>query len=184
MFKINLLPREAKKKEVIRIPFLGILITIVGIILLFGELILYMNLSSELKNLRNENVALETQINNLKDRLRELQNLQDIKKQYEEKIKLSDEIGALEVGWLDIFGTLNRITPKNLWIKTFSLDSTNNVNIEGFALSYRDVAIFLDQLDKTGFVDGVSLGFAQKVGNPPMVSINFRIVAQYKRGEQ
>jgi len=164
MFRINLLPKEVKKKEPIRLPFLGILITVVGLILLLGEVILYFNLSSEVTNLRNENTSLETQ--------------------YEEKLRLVDEISKREISWLDLFETLNRITPKNLWVKSFNLDSSDNINIEGFALNYKEIAIFLDQLDKSDLVKNVSLGFAQKVGEPPLVSINFRIVAQYKRGEQ
>ena len=183
MFKINLLPKEDKKKEAIRIPLLGILITVVGILLLFGEIILYFNLSSEVNNLRKENTSLEVQINELKERIKELQKLQDIKKQYEEKINLLNEISSKEISWVDFFETINGITPKNLWIKSFSLDSSDNVNIEGFAVSYKDIAIFLDQLEKTNLLDKITLGFAQKVGQPPVIAINFRIASQYKRGE-
>ncbi|MCX7721429.1 MAG: PilN domain-containing protein [Dictyoglomus thermophilum] len=184
MFRINLLPKEAKKKEPIRLPFLGVLITLVGLILLIGELILYFNLSSEVANLRNENTSLEIQINDLKNKINELQKLQSIKSQYEEKLKLVEEISKREIAWLDLFEMLNSITPKNLWVKSFNLDSSDNINIEGFALNYKEIAIFLDQLDKSNLVKNASLGFAQKVGEPPLVSINFRIVAQYKRGEQ
>lgn len=184
MFRINLLPKEVKKKEAIRLPFLGILITVIGILLFLGELVLYFNLSSEVANLRNENTSLEFQINDLKKKISELQKLQAIKSQYEEKLKLVEEISSKEIAWLDIFENLNRITPKNLWIKSFNLDSSDNINIEGFALNYKEIAIFLDQLEKSNLMKNVSLGFAQKVGEPPTISINFRIVAQYKRSEQ
>lgn len=184
MFRINLLPKEVKKKEAVRLPFLGILITILGVLLFWGELVLYFNLSSEVVNLRNENTSLESQINDLKKRISELQKLQGVKAQYEEKLKLVEEIASKEIAWLEVFETLNKITPKNLWIKSFNLDSSDNINIEGFALNYREIAIFLDQLEKSNIMKDVMLGFAQKVGEPPVVSINFRIVGQYKRSGQ
>jgi|YelNatPaOPRAMG01_1025707.scaffolds.fasta_scaffold00302_25 type IV pilus assembly protein PilN len=183
MFKINLLPRVEKKKEVIRIPFLGILFFILLLIGLLGALTLYRNLLIEVKNLRNENMSLENQINSIKDRLRELQKLDEIKKQYSEKLKLLDEISQREVSWLDLFEELNRNTPKNLWIKSFSMENFK-LNIEGFALSYNDVAMFLAKMENLDFWEDVVLGFAQRVGTPPYESINFQIIASYKRGGQ
>lgn len=183
MFRINLLPRVVKRKEVIRIPFLGILFFIILFIVFLGGLTFYRNLLVEVRNLRTENISLEGQINSIKDRLRELQKIEELKKQYSEKLKLLDEISQREISWLDLFENLNKNTPKNLWIKNFSLEDSS-LNLEGFALSYNDVAIFLAQMENLGLWENVKLNFAQRVGTPPYESINFQILALYKRGEQ
>ncbi len=181
MFRINLLPRVVKKKEVIRIPFLGILFFIVLFILLLGGLTLYRNLLIEVRNLRNENISLEQQISSIKDRLRELQKIDELKKQYSEKLKLLDEISHKEISWLFLFENLNKNTPKNLWLKNFSMEDLS-LGIEGFALSYNDIAVFLAQMESLGIWENVKLSFASRVGNPPYESINFQLSAQYKRG--
>ncbi len=180
MFRINLLPKVAKKKEVIRIPFLGILFFIVLFILLLGGLTLYRNLLIEVRSLRNENISLEQQITSMKDRLRELQKIDELKKQYSEKLKLLDEISQREISWLSLFENLNKNTPRNLWFKNFSMEDLN-LSIEGFALSYNDIAVFLAQMENLGMWENIKLVFASRVGNPPYESINFQLSAQYKR---
>ncbi|MGB9857078.1 MAG: PilN domain-containing protein [Dictyoglomaceae bacterium] len=183
MFRINLLPRVVKRREVIRIPFLGLLFFVILLIVLLGGLTLYRNLLMEVRNLRIENTSLEEQISSIKDRIRELQKIDELKKQYSEKLKLLEEISQKEISWLEVFEELNRNTPKNLWIKNFSVEDLN-LNLEGFALSYNDVAIFLAQMENLGLWENVKLSFAQRVGSPPYESINFQISALYKRGEQ
>ncbi|MCX7846196.1 MAG: PilN domain-containing protein [Dictyoglomaceae bacterium] len=183
MFRINLLPKVIKRKEVIRLPFLGILFFIVLLIVLLGGLTLYRNIVIEVKNLRNENLSLEQQISTIKDRLRELQKIEELKKQYSEKLKLLDEISQREISWLSLFENLNKNTPKNLWLKNFSMEDLN-LNLEGFALSYNDIAVFLAQLESLGMLENVKLAFASRVGNPPYDSINFQLSAQYKRVEE
>lgn len=183
MFKINLLPKVAKRKEVIRLPFLGILFFIVLIVILLGGLTLYRNILIEVRSLRNENISLEQQISSIKDRLRELQKIDELKKQYSEKLKLLDEISQKEISWLSIFENLNRNTPRNLWLKNFSMDDLN-LSLEGFALSYNDIAVFIAQMESLGMWENVKLAFASRVGNPPYESINFQLSAQYKREEE
>ncbi|PMQ01013.1 MAG: fimbrial assembly protein [Dictyoglomus sp. NZ13-RE01] len=184
MFKINLLPREAKRKrELIRIPFLEIILLIIALIALLFGIGFYRNLYIEVQNLKAENTNLEEQISSIKDRLRELQKIDELKKQYSEKLKLLEEISQKEIAWLDLFENLNRSVPKNLWFKNFNMEDSN-LNLEGFALSYNDIAVFLAQMETMGYWQNVKLTFAQRVGTPPYESINFQILASYTRGEQ
>ncbi|MCS7201575.1 MAG: PilN domain-containing protein [Dictyoglomus sp.] len=183
MFKINLLPKVVKRKEVIRLPFLGILFFIILFIVLLGALTLYRNILIEVRNLRNENISLEQQISVIKDRIRELQKIDEMKKQYSERLKLLDEISQKEISWLSIFESLNRNTPRNLWLKNFAMEDLN-LNLEGFALSYNDIAVFLAQMESLGMWENIKLAFASRVGNPPYDSINFQLSAQYKRVEE
>lgn len=141
MIRINLLPvRQVKKREMGK----QVLVLFAAVILLAGVLnYLWLdNRETELQRGKDAVAATDRQIKELEKVIGEVNQINDRKKELEDKLKVLAELRKGRAGPVKFMDALATATPKQVWVMNFE-ESGNSVKLRGTALSHEDVADFM-----------------------------------------
>jgi type IV pilus assembly protein PilN len=158
MIKINLLPKEARKRvgvwDQIFIIILGLLITIGGITGTWN----YLN--GVIEQRQQEIAETQQRLDELKKVIAEIEEFEKQRAALEQKLEVIatlEKEQQLPVHFLDeLYLTLE----EDLWLNSFN-QSGNNLNIRGTALSNPVVADYLRRLDVSEYFGNVELTVTQ-----------------------
>ena len=156
MIHINLLPvREILRRKKLKGEISVLIATFVGVI--FCLLIIQFWQASVMQNLKDE----EARINKEKQQFAKI--LEDIKKMEEEKKLLLTRVdvinklkqsSSLTVHVLDEVATLT--PPGRMWLKSISQNG-NQLMLIGMALDDQTIAKYMEELEKSSYIQAVSL---------------------------
>jgi type IV pilus assembly protein PilN len=158
MIKINLLPKEARKRvgvwDQIFIIIVGLLITIGGITGTWN----YLN--SVIEQRKQEIAETKQRLEELQKVIAEIEEFEKQRAALEQKLEVIARLEKeqrLPVHFLDeLYLTLE----EDLWLNSFN-QSGNNLNISGTALSNPVVADYLRKLDASEYFGNVELTVTQ-----------------------
>lgn len=174
MIKINLLPKEARKRvgiwDQIIIIILVVIATVVGIFVWHGWL------NSQIDQL-NENIAKTQQrLKELEKVIAEIKEFEKQRQALEDKLKVIAKLEKEQQLPIHLLDELYVTLEEDLWLQDFS-QSGMNLTIAGFALSNPVVADYNRSLENSPYFGNVELKFtrAQKMGTQEVR--NFQITA-------
>ncbi|HZA49517.1 MAG TPA: PilN domain-containing protein [Myxococcaceae bacterium] len=138
MIKINLLPvRQVKKREA------GKQILVLYAVLLLGALLgnwFWWSSRDDAKaELANKVRATDAKIKELEKIIGEVNNINNRKKELEEKLAVLNELRKGRSGPVRILDALAEATPKKVWLREFD-EKGGQVKLSGTAFSHEDVA--------------------------------------------
>lgn len=141
MIRINLLPvRQVKKREMGKqvLVLFGFVIVLAGVL----NYLWLDNRETELKHAKDNVAATEKQIRELEKVIGEVNQINERKKELEDKLKVLAELRKGRGGPVKFMDALATATPKQVWVLDFE-ESGNAVKLKGTALSHEDVADFM-----------------------------------------
>ena len=175
MIKINLLPKDARKRV-----GLGqqIFIIVVVLILNFTGIGMYWNyLDGVIEQKRLEIQQTQQALQELQKIIDEINKFEEQRKALEQKLAIIATLQKeqqLPVHLLDeVYLTLE----DDMWLNNFT-QSGMNVTIQGTALSNPVVSDYMRNLDKSEFFDKIELGASRlgKVGTTPVRQFDLKMV--------
>jgi type IV pilus assembly protein PilN len=162
MIRINLLPKKTSKKMgvVQHLTLSGALLGLTVIVIAY----LWMGLNSQISDLKKQVAVARAEKEKLKDvnteKTKYERNIAKLKNQLDIIIKIKEKRFLPVRLFDDLTMVLDRDTP--VWLTKFSV-TDGNIQMEGIALSNRNLADFVTRLEKTPFYREVDLLYSEKV---------------------
>lgn len=144
MVRINLLPvRTSKRQETARqqLAILGVS----ALLVLVAGLGLYVYAQAKIKATREEIARAESDLQQLKGKIGELENIKKLKDEVTKKLDVLGQLRKGKTGPVRRLATLSDATPEKLWITKYA-ESGERVTIGGIALDEDLIATFMRNL--------------------------------------
>jgi len=178
MIRVNLLPTKRKKKPKAIPVFIitGTLLTL-GAIISSGYLFYYLN--SELASLQQKKKTNETQIADLKNRIKEVQNYEAQKKTLEQRTGVIEQLKKNQSLPVKILAEMSEVVPNGVWISSMSVSGTT-ISISGTAFTNEDVINYERNLNKSQLFTDVKLPGTQKTTAGKIITYQFSLTCKVK----
>jgi type IV pilus assembly protein PilN len=181
MIKINLLgaPKAKKVKKASQAQTQIILGFIVLLISLLVSLYGWHWLNDKIANLTDEKAKKDKELTSLKEKVKEVENLEGIKKTLEEKIKIIDQLKKNQSGPVHLLDELTKNLPDRVWLLSLS-EQNGNVDLDGKAMSNAELVSFVWNLSHAPLFSNVQLIESRSVTEMNVEIFSFKMKFQYK----
>jgi len=155
MIKINLLPvRAAKKKESLRqqLSIFGLSIVAVLVICLG----IYTMTLAKIKTAEDEIVKSEQEIETLKKKIGEINNIKKLQEEVKKKLDILDQLRRNKTGPATRLAELSDAVPDKVWLTKYS-ENGGNISIAGTAFNEELIAELMRNLQATKDFTNVEL---------------------------
>ncbi len=155
MIRINLLPhREAFRQQQI----IEHIVVFVAVVLLTVALVILVDIwtTQDLTALQEEHATLKATNAKLTKKIGELRNLDNLRKEVEDKLKIVDELQAGRFRSLVTLEAIAKSIPQNVWLTQLE-DSNGAIKLKGFGESSQAIANFMRKLEGNTIFNQVRL---------------------------
>jgi type IV pilus assembly protein PilN len=155
MIQINLLPvREEKRKADVR-QFAALLgATFLGTLVVAGAV--HLKLVADAVSTRNSLVQLQTQIDQFKPQLEQVEKYRATKQSIEAKLEVIGRLERSRSGPLNVLSELSTHAPERLWVTALDAKDARIV-VKGMSLDNELVALFMTALGDSPYFKDVEL---------------------------
>jgi type IV pilus assembly protein PilN len=137
----------------------------------------YLSLQSSVSNMRLEVESLEKRLASIREVTKEVRALEQKKKDLAEKTAVIAILKRSKLGPVKMMDDLNLAIPERAWLSEIK-ESGGNIRISGFALDNQTVALFMENLEKSSFLNRVDLSESRAVEKDGIKISAFGIQAQ------
>ncbi len=160
MIRINLLPVKRKKKPK-PVPGFIIATVIATVIVLIGVLFTYVNIKEELKSLQARKAANEQKLQDMRRKLKALENYETLVKTVERKKGVILQLRKNQGIPVRLMDEVSRDLPNGIWLKELKFNG-NTVDMEGYAFTNSDVVKYVNRLKKSPLFNSVYLAESKR----------------------
>jgi type IV pilus assembly protein PilN len=158
MIKINLLPYQkaakVRRQQALEVQFLlaGIVFAVFVLVLGFFWWSLNQKIDELVKNRDNMTVQLEI----LKKKVKEVQNVEKKKKLVENKIAIIAQLKKNQQGPVHVLDELSRYLPDRVWLMSLTQKS-DGFDLEGRATTNFEIVDYVNNLKLSAFISDIQL---------------------------
>ena len=178
--RINLLPLEFRPKK--QVTFLNILVLLGGVFLFIVALgfgvYQYFDYQDSIKKL----ATIEQQITFLRPQMEEVRRLEGIQAELLKFQREIDQIRGFYQPQLEIFDSLARVMPSNIWLEELIIDHKGEVTVLGQSLDIPLIGNFLNRINLSEFYQSTSLKEIKLEDNDEFISYQFNLKMATGRG--
>ncbi len=147
MIRINLLPvPKARKQEKLIIE---VFLAAVVLIAVIGACFVYSGTKERVvSDIEAQNAKIQTQINDLKAKVGEVEKFKQKLKTLQDQIKVIKDLEARRSGPVRLMDELTDLVPRKLWIESFK-EQSGKLTVSGVAQDGPVIADFLDAIKKS-----------------------------------
>jgi type IV pilus assembly protein PilN len=181
MIKINLLPREERKRRTQVNPalLLGLLGAVVVVLALgYG----WYWLNGEVNRLQSDIQATQAELKRFEELAKQVDKFQAEKKRLEEKIKVIETLVVAQGGPVRLLDEVSKALPNEVWLTTFNRVG-KRLEIGGIAFSNFSVANFMTNLGASALIANVDLVVSEKAVVEQVPVERFNITMDVKDGK-
>jgi type IV pilus assembly protein PilN len=181
MIKINLLPREERKRRTQVNPalLLGLLGAVV-VVLAMGYGWYWLN--GEVDRLQSDIQATQAELKRFEELAKQVDKFQAEKKRLEEKIKVIETLVVAQGGPVRLLDEVSKALPNEVWLTTFNRVG-KRLEIGGIAFSNFSVANFMTNLGASALIANVDLVVSEKAVVEQVPVERFNITMDVKDGK-
>jgi type IV pilus assembly protein PilN len=181
MIKINLLPREERKRRTQVSPavLLGVLGAVV-VVLAMGYGWYWLN--GEVNRLQSDIQATQAELRRFEELAKQVDKFQAEKKRLEEKIKVIETLVVAQGGPVRLLDEVSKALPNEVWLTTFNRVG-KRLEIGGIAFSNFSVANFMTNLGASALIANVDLVVSEKAVVEQVPVERFNITMDVKDGK-
>jgi type IV pilus assembly protein PilN len=183
MIRINLLSVGPKKKnakpqyDVRAQALLGVGVLVITVA---GCWWYSVALDSEIETLQQDKQTKETQIVQLKEQVKQVQDFEQKKKLLEDKNRIIDQLEQSRNGPVKVLDHVSQsIEPLKLWLTRLGM-AADSIELEGKALTNDDVVEFANNLRRTEYFTGINLQESKAAVENKVNVYQFRLVFRLK----
>ena len=164
MIRINLLPiRQTQKRQTVQQQLLlGLGLVVVTLI---GCIVWAAMVSSAVEKRRQEITRKQNELKQLDKIIGEVNEFTAKKKEYEEKLKVIDDLKRSKSGPVRALDDLAAEIPNRVWL-TRVVEKNRAVTVEGRAIDHEDVSAFMKSLQKSKYFGGIVLSYSKANADP------------------
>lgn len=154
MIKINLLGEDTRHDSSVFVWLAG-----TGISCLFVAVVgvfLCLDVHSEVDSRTMEYDLLSQELALLKERTKEVQQLEEKREELEQKLNVIQELRLNKLGPVKVLDQLNISVPERAWLTEVS-ERSSMIEITGFAIDGQTVASFMKQLERSDYFADLSV---------------------------
>ena len=155
MIRINLIPYRAAKRQQQIMQHLGVFAGVIVIAALLA-LAAHSTASMQLYDLKDETVRLQQQNAELKQKIGNIQNIDNLRADVQRKLDIIDRLQEGRFRSLKTFHEIAKIIPDNVWIKSIK-DNGEKIELSGLGESNKAVANFMRKLDSSPLFSDIQL---------------------------
>lgn len=146
MIRINLLPHKTVRKK--KTPGMGALVAILlcACAAAVANWMYYSEKQDFIKKQKRTIAAQNTEINNLKSAIGEVESFQAKKKKIEEQLKTLSDLEKGRSGPVKMLDALATSVPKNVWFTSLNSEAEGRISLKAEAVSNEDVSAFMKML--------------------------------------
>lgn len=176
MIKINLLPqlraKKVKKKAEIQYQLWLYGGFMVFLVMVLGYFWFYLN--DRLKTLQAERTAMQQELAVLADKVKEVEGFEKDKKNFEEKIKVIQQLKSNQSGPVRLLDQVSRSLPSRVWLVGLS-QTSKSVSIEGKAITNSELVDFIDNLKRSKFFSNIEILESRQVTESGVPIYSFKL---------
>jgi len=160
MIRINLLPVKRKKKPK-PIPGFIIAAVIATVVVIVGVVFTYVNIKEEIKSLEARKTSNEQKLQDLRKKLKALENYETLVKTVERKKGVILQLRKNQGVPVRLMDEVSKDLPNGIWLKELKAMGSS-VNIEGYAFTNSDVVKYVNRLKKSPLFNSVYLAESKR----------------------
>jgi Tfp pilus assembly protein PilN len=162
--KINLFPPEASEVKLLRKDFLvasGAMAIVILLMVLAAETLAFVTQKTQAGIMKK---SLSEQVQQAYDMMHEQDQIKQQIEQLSDKPNSLTRLRSLqqEVDWLNFLNAVRAVTPRAVRITNLSGGIRDKVVIEGLAMSYESIHLFVNMLNKSEYIEEASLAGTEK----------------------
>jgi len=144
MIKVNLFPlkRKKKSKPVPSFIITAVMITAVSIVVILGIVFIF---NSRLSTKKAQFKANEIKIAELKTKIKEVENFEQLNKTIQEKNNVIEQLRKNQSLPVKLLDEASLLLPNGVWLSAMTT-SKENVNIDGYAYANSDIVSYVDNM--------------------------------------
>lgn len=176
MIRINLLPHARAKKTRqqallwYQILFSGGLVLL--LLLVMGSVWFFLN--SQIRHMQGQAVAFESRMQQLHHTMGEVQNYEQDKKVFEERIQVIQQLKINQTGPVRLLNQISHSLPVRVWLVSLK-QNDRVVSLEGMSLTNTELVDFMDRLSQSGLFSDVQLLESRQESEKNVPVYKFRI---------
>jgi type IV pilus assembly protein PilN len=155
MIRINLLPLKETERAIGRRQQMS-LIALGASVALLIMVVPFVVQGRRLANLDRDIHDVQEQIRRYNDQVKEVRDLESLKKELETKLRIIEDLNDKRVGPAHVLADLSSATPDNSWLMSFN-EKSSSATLTGMALDNETIARFMRQLQTSPYFYGVDL---------------------------
>jgi len=137
-------------------------------------------LDSEIEALQEQKQTKETQIVQLREQVKQVQDFEQKKKLLEDKNRIIDQLEKSRTGPVKVLDHVSQsIEPLKLWLTRLGM-TADSIELEGKALTNDDVVEFANNLRRTEYFTGINLQESRAVVENKVNVYQFRLAFRLK----
>jgi type IV pilus assembly protein PilN len=187
MIRINLIPhREAFRQQQI-VEYIVVFFAAIAVAL---ALVVAVDIwaTKDLTSFQDEYALLKSKNASLTKKIGELRNLDSLRKEVVDKLKIVDELQAGRFRSLTTFEAIAKSLPQNIWLTDIE-DKNSTIKLKGYGESSQSIANFMRTLDKNALFNAIRLSVDEadvvEGANIRKFSLSFhRLTLQEQKEEQ
>lgn len=167
MIRINLLPtKKSKKAVVVEKQLIYIVAGCIAVVVVLGYI--WVSLNGKISSLHDEKVRAQQIADDLKKKIKEVENYEKDKKTLEEKIAIIEGLKKMQDLPVHMLDEFSKALPAGVWLSTMK-EANAQVSLDGTAFSNDDIVAFVNNLRSSPYIADVTLlesvmtGTVQKV---------------------
>jgi len=155
MIRINLLPvRQTQKRQSVQQQ---LLIAGAAVIVSVIACVVWTAIVASTAEERKQTVAAKkAELQQLEKIIGEVNAFSEKKKEYEDKLKIIDDLSKAKTGPVKALDDLATEIPNRVWLSNLK-EINGSMTIEGLAIDPEDVSSFLKSLEKSKYFSGITL---------------------------
>jgi len=162
MNDLNLIPEQIKiEQENIKRKRRNILLSIVACLLITGITLLPVYLTYETAS---ANALLLQEMSQLKFVSEEVDKLNSLKKEAQDRAKVLEELLKHERKWSVVIEDISKLTPSSIALSSINGDS-GNISLQCTAKNWDDIALFMGKLETSGKFADVKINIISAADN-------------------
>jgi type IV pilus assembly protein PilN len=144
MIKVNLLPLKRKKKPKPMPTFVitAVMVTAVTIVVILGIVFIF---NSRLSSRKAQFKANEMMIAELKIRIKEVENFEQLNKTIQDKNNVIEQLRKNQSIPVKLLDEASLLLPNGVWLNAMTT-LRENVNIDGYAYANSDIVSYVDNM--------------------------------------
>jgi type IV pilus assembly protein PilN len=178
MIRINLLPvRAAKKKETAKQQLYILLVSVLGLLLIF--VVLYVTILAKISSTKDQLSRADSELQQLKAKIGQIDSIKKLKDDVQKKLDVLNKLRKDKTGPAQRLAALSDAVPDKLWLSGYS-ENGDNVKLSGAAFSEELIATFMRNLESSPHYTGVELVVSEQVDIAGIKGKKFEVTCKLK----
>ncbi|MBI3620599.1 MAG: PilN domain-containing protein [Nitrospirae bacterium] len=181
MIKINLLPYQkaskVRRQQAMEVQLLAA--GIIFVVFVLGLAFFWWELNQKISELTQTRTAMTAQLDILKKKVQEVQDVEKKKQQVENKIAIIAQLKKNQQGPVHVLDELSRYLPDRVWLVSL-VEKEGAFDLDGRATTSFEIVDYVNNLKSSAYITNIQLLESRQASEKGLTIYNFKLTFQMK----